>query len=124
MATLLEQLDAMRNLRANWDGYGADSPKASAIDQAKALVQLLGVVRRDADAFPGLYVAPTRNGGVLIQWEDQEAEHELEIEPDGSVEFLHEDKSSGEMVTQKYLPDPHAAANPGLLLELCQLSAA
>lgn len=124
MLTPVEQLEAMRSVSANWDGYGADAPNASAIDLAKAFVRILGKVRRDADRYPGLSVTPTRVGGVMILWEDQDHEHELEVEPDGSVEFLHESKLTGQMETQKYHPDPNAVANPAFLMELFQLSAA
>jgi hypothetical protein len=34
----IEQLEAMRNLVENWDGYGAASPTATAIDLALEFV--------------------------------------------------------------------------------------
>ncbi len=124
MATPIEQLEAMRNLAPNWDGYNADPPVPEVIDLAKAFVRLLGVVRRDTARFPDLHVSPGRAGGVLIMWEDREYEHELGVEPDGSVEFLHESKRTKEMVTRKFTPAPQSAVDPGLLIELHALSAA
>lgn len=35
MATPIEQLQAMRSLEENWNGYGAAAPSATAIDLAQ-----------------------------------------------------------------------------------------
>ncbi len=34
MATMIEQLEAMRRLAENWDGYGAAAPRSDVIDLA------------------------------------------------------------------------------------------
>jgi hypothetical protein len=91
MPTLCEQLDAMRNLEENWDGYGAAVLVPEAIDLAKEFVGLLASLR-GGRTMEGVSVSPGRDGGVLIEWDDADFEHELEINPDGSLGFLHEAK--------------------------------
>lgn len=94
MATLVEQLDAMRDLNENWDGYGAAAPEGRVLDLAREFVRLIeAVLRRRGAAADNLYVSPTRIGGVLIEWEDGEMEHEVEINPDQSFSFLHLNKT-------------------------------
>lgn len=106
MATPLEQLEAMRSLKANWDGYNADPPLPGPIDLGKAFVQLLDAVRRDVEVSPELYVTPTRVGGVMIVWEDREFEYELEIEPDGSFGLLSQSKSTKQIEVTPLFPGP------------------
>jgi hypothetical protein len=102
MATLIEQLDAMRELAENWDGYGAASPQTHAVDLAQELVGLLEAVLQKSSADPTLlYVNPTRIGGILIDWEDHLRQHEIEINPDRSISFLHVDKGTGQIETQR-----------------------
>jgi hypothetical protein len=122
MSTASEQLQAMRFLGENWDGYGAAAPQADALDLAQAFVGLMEVVLRKA-APAALRVSPTRVGGVLIEWADEALEHEVEINPDRSISFLHHHKSSGHMETRKFSPAP-GVVQPGFLHELRQLVAA
>jgi hypothetical protein len=74
MATVIERLEAMRNLPERWDGYGAAPPRPGPIDAA------IGFLRqcRDRTALPDPSVTPTRSGGVLLDWE--QGSHQLEIE--------------------------------------------
>ncbi len=116
MATLLEQLDAMRNLEANWDGYNADPILPQALDLAKELVSYMESTLPE-EARQTMFVAPSRDGSVLIEWSDAAYEHELGIEIDGSLEFLHIEKHSGVMVSEKY-PSEGQAIHPGVLREL------
>ena len=88
MATPLEQLDAMRTLAPNWDGYNADPPRSDVLDVAKEFVEFIAA-SRPADPWRDVFVSPGRAGGVLIEWADAKFEHELEIEPDGTWGFLH-----------------------------------
>jgi hypothetical protein len=125
MATPLEQLELMRNLGENWDGYGADSPQANAIDLAQSFVSLIEALRKAAEPNGGaLYVSPTRIGGVLIEWEDHLREHEIQIDPDGSLSFLHLDKGTGKIETRKFSPESPVVVQPGVLRELTHSVAA
>jgi hypothetical protein len=117
MATLIQQLDAMRNLPENWDGYGAAVLVPEALDLAKEIVILFASLRGGDDGLADFYVAPGRDGGVLIEWDDANSEHELEINPDGSLGFLHIEKLTQEMTKRTYRPGKFATPN-GLLSEL------
>jgi hypothetical protein len=122
MATPIEQLEAMRNLRENWDGYGAAAPFATVIDLAQEFVSLVEtMLKKNTSNSCVLHVNPTRTGGILIEWEDRDMQHEVEISPDRSIGFLHLDKTNGQIETRKFSAGP---LHPGLLQELRHLLAA
>ena len=123
MATISEQLEAMRGMSENWDGYHAAAPCATAIDLARDFARLIEAVRQGASALT-LHVGPTPPGGVSIDWEDDRMEHEIDISPDGSIEFLHMNKASKQIVTRKFSPGQRVVVEPGLLQELQHLLAA
>lgn len=122
MATPIEQLDLMRNLQPNWDGYNADSPNLEVLEVAKDFVRLLASLN-PSNPFRDVFVSPGRAGGVLVEWTDQTYEHEVGIEPDGTWEFLHTNKTTGEMTERKFVP-VRQAVHPGLLREIRELMAA
>jgi hypothetical protein len=125
MVTAATQLQAMRLLEDNWDGYGAAAPKAHVLDLARGFVGLIEALLTKRTAVPGiLHVSPTRIGGILVEWEDGLMEHEVEINPDQSFGFLHRNKTTGHIDTRKLSPGPQAVVHPGLLQELCHLLAA
>ncbi len=125
MATLIEQLGAMRRLEENWDGYGAAAPRADVIDLAQEFTCLIDAMLRKSGTIPAaLHVSPTRVGGVLIDWEDDARQHEIELNPDGSVAFLHLNKATGQIKTRKFTPAARGVVQLGLLQELCQSIAA
>lgn len=96
MATPDAQLHAMRHLSENWDGYGAAAPQAHMIELAREFARLIQTVLRNCSVpVNSLHVSPTRTGGVLVEWEDAAAEHEVEISPDQSFSFLHLNKATG-----------------------------
>ena len=122
MSTPIEQLEAMRNLAENWDGYGAAVPSATALELAQAFVGLVETLLKKSTSNPcRLHVSPTRNGGILVEWEDRFMQHEVEISPDRSIGFLHLDKTTGQIETRKFTAGP---LHPGLLQELRYLLAA
>ena len=122
MVKPVEQLEAMRRLGENWDGYGAAAPQEKIIDLAREFVGLLDALLARCSAAPAeLRVSPTRVGGVLIDWEDGSIEHEVELGPDASIGFLHHNKVTGAIATRKFSASDRAVVDPGLLQELCQL---
>jgi len=122
MATVSEQIQAMRGLPENWDGYGAAPPSGNVIDLAQAFTSFLEAAFARSAAV--LHVSPTRVGGILIEWEDSTRQHEVEINPDQGISFLHLQKSTGEITTRLFSPSPHTVVHPGLLQKLRQLLAA
>jgi hypothetical protein len=116
MSTPHEQLQAMRDLRENWDGYGAAAPQGRAIDLAQEFAGLIEALRQKTSADPGmLQVSPTRVGGVLIEWEDAAQQHEVDINPDGSVGFLHLNKTTGQVATRMFSPETTAVVSQGVV---------
>lgn len=102
MATLTEQLDAMLTLKSNWDGYNADPIVPEVIEVAKEFVGVLHALLGRGGDETSMFVSPGRDGGVMVEWEDDGAEYEMEINPDGSFGFLREDKITGVMTTEKF----------------------
>src|SRR5689334_835860 len=95
----------MRSLAENWDGYGAAAPATTAIELGQEFVSLLEAMLKKSSSEPSaVYVTPTRIGGVLIEWEDRAAQHEVEISSDRSIAFLHFDKATGQIETRTYRP--------------------
>ena len=92
MAEPIEQLEAMRHLGENWDGYGAAAPQAKIIDLAQEFISLLDAI-----------------------------EHETELSPDGSIGFLHHNKDTGKIETRKFAAGSPSVVPSGLLQELRQL---
>jgi hypothetical protein len=125
MASLTEQLQAMYGLAENWDGYGAAAPEAPVLDLAQELVDLLQAgLRKPPAAAPTLHVSPTRTGGILIEWQDSLTDHEVEINPDGSVSFLHLDRATGQARTRRFIANTSSVVTPGFLRELVHVLAA
>lgn len=119
----VNQLDALRNLSENWDGYHAAAPHVQAIDLAQELAGLIECLLRRNHADPVMHVSPTRAGGVLLEWQAGPVEHEIEIGADGSVGFLHRHASTGAIHTRRFAPEP-GVVQAGFLQELRQLLAA
>ena len=121
MATLTEQLDLMLTLKANWDGYNADPIQPRLVALAKDFVEFFQVMEKVTGQDFRLFVHPTRVGGVQIEWQDATQEHELEIDPDGSLGLLHIDRVTGAMSEETFLPPAErTAVSPGLLPRLAR----
>jgi hypothetical protein len=124
MSDVNRQLEAMRGLSENWDGYGASAPRAWVIGVAQEFVHFLQAALGRSANGNELHASPTRLGGVLIEWADSASEHEVDINPDGSISFLHCQKSSGEITSRRFSPGDQSVLDPGLLQELRQMIAA
>ncbi len=119
MAEPIAQLEAMRHLSENWDGYGAAAPEGKVIDLAQEFVRLLDAMLAKSSGAPAeFHVSPTRVRGILIEWQCDAIEHEMELSPDGSIGFLHHNKDTGSIATRKFSPTDGAVVAPGLLQEL------
>jgi hypothetical protein len=125
MAAPLEQLQAMQSLTENWDGYGAAAPQAHVVELAQELVGLIeACLQKSLAEPPVVHVSPTRIGGILIEWEDRSLQHEVEINPDRSIGFLHLNRSTGNIETRKFVASLPVVVHPGFLQELRQFLAA
>src|SRR5262245_4320201 len=122
MATPIGQLELMKNLKPNWDGYSADPPNRDVLEAAKEFVRLLATLH-PTKPYTDVFVSPGRAGGVLVEWSDDSTFHELEIEADGTWGFLHTDRSTGKMNERVFRPGNQAIL-PGFLQEIRELAAA
>lgn len=79
----LKGLVRLKRLCDNWDGEGSPRPSAIALDSASELL-----VSLPFEDLPTPFVSPTSLGGVQLEWTQHGRELEIEILPDGSMEFL------------------------------------
>jgi hypothetical protein len=98
--------DAVRMLREfarmpeNWDGYDSPPLTAGASHTAMELLAAIG------DGLTGVRIAPVSGGGVQFEWHIGPRELELEILPDGSIQFLIVEGSQmreGDVLTREAL---------------------
>ncbi len=83
LQTVLE----LANLPENWDSYGSPPPTKHAVD-----VGCIFVVDYLSDEDPMPLIIPVSGGGIQLTWKNQANELNLDILPDGGMEYL---KSSG-----------------------------
>lgn len=72
------------------------------VEVAKEFVGVLHALLGRGRDETNMFVSPGRDGGVLVEWDDEGAEYEMEINPDGSFGFLREDKLTGVMTEEKF----------------------
>ncbi|MBY0230386.1 MAG: hypothetical protein K2W96_13970 [Gemmataceae bacterium] len=95
MATVLEQLEAMRSVPENWDGYGAAAPRGDIIESAIEFWRSL----QGRPALRDPYVTPTRIGGVLFDWEHGPHQLEVEFEGGSKAVFVYLNRETDESAT-------------------------
>ena len=95
MATPNEQIQALRALPENWDGYGAASPRWDILAAVGEFLQPL----RHGSGYTDPDIAPTRIGGVLLSWEH--GPHRLDVEFDSpeNAEFAYLNRETDESAT-------------------------
>lgn len=71
------------SLPENWDSYGSPPPLPQIVNYAERLLRSI----RDED-LPVPHIIPVSGGGIQIEWSNPPRELELEILPDGSIQYL------------------------------------
>lgn len=78
-----DKLDQIGELENNWDGEGGEPINQRILAIAGELLFPLSRIQP-----PVPRIAPVLGGGVQFEWRVQDRELEIEILPDGSVEYL------------------------------------
>ena len=79
MKEIIERIKSFRELKQNWDGYGAEPLEPSVIIAALHFVDLIG-------CSPNIEVFPTALGTIQFEWENGIYYVETEVYPDGSIQ--------------------------------------
>ncbi len=84
------EMTTLRELDENWDGYGAEAPLDSTMQQARAFLHHVGtqtVVPKKPT------VMPSNDGGVMLEWETDAVYFIFEFLPNGRIS-AHAETSS------------------------------
>lgn len=95
---LVDRVQELVSLRADWDSYGADRVKPEAALHAIKVYSLL--VTED---LPRPHLVPTVNGGVQLEWHLQGVDFEIEVLGRGRLDIFFEDDASGETIEESLL---------------------
>jgi hypothetical protein len=83
-------IESLRQLAANWDGYGAPRIDPAVIEAVKEFIRGLP----DNLAFRPR-VVPTSNGSIQLEWHDGPKSLELEFESPRLIRYLQWEPASG-----------------------------
>ena len=78
-----ERIDHLAELPHNWDGYGSPAISQPALDGAAQLMSFLA-----SELPPIPTVGPVPGGGLQLEWRHGVRELELELLPNGTIEYL------------------------------------
>ncbi|NOT59402.1 MAG: hypothetical protein HOP19_04165 [Acidobacteria bacterium] len=84
----LNKIVELAALPENWDGYGSRRIQSAAQHQTTNLIEKLSQT-----ALPAPQIFPVPGGGLQLEWQTEQSGAELEILPDGSMQYLIEDAS-------------------------------
>lgn len=87
-AGALKTLHDLSRLSDNWDGFGSPPLTPVALASAAKLLRTVAL-----EAVPPPYIGPVTGGGIQIEWYTPGRELEVEILPDGSVEYVTVDET-------------------------------
>lgn len=84
---LNDKINGFENLPANWDSYNADSISTSAISMG---LEVLNYLKREGTLTSGIVVNvfPMRDGGIQFEFEAENLDAELEINPQGDLTLI------------------------------------
>jgi hypothetical protein len=91
VAGVQADIEALRGLTPNWDGYGAPAIDPEVIQAAKQFIARLPMNL----AFRP-QVVPTSNGSLQLEWHQGEKSLELEFESPRSIRYLQWNPAKGE----------------------------
>ena len=89
-AVCLDRIDRLRELKQNWDSYGANPVDSGSIEVAKHLVSMFAEVT-GIDC-PRVAASPVGYVSLSWEWRDHSRELDLEILPDGKLRYSYLDE--------------------------------
>jgi hypothetical protein len=100
------RLTRLASLPHNWDGEGGSSPQPQAIRSAERVLVAIETYRR----LPPVHIGPSSSGGLGLEWRHENRDLDLDISPDGSIEYLKSIKAGArfdveDMEDGEILPD-------------------
>ena len=101
---VLGNLLRLKHLSQSWDTYGSPQLQYGAEAAAAELIASLSVLEP-----PLPHVAPVPGGGVQFEWEHGNRSLEIEVQPDGSMEYLVVDATGEALegsIAQKHIQVP------------------
>jgi hypothetical protein len=87
----LAEIEELTKLPANWDGYGAKAVSATA---AMSAVRFLSNVAYPKFSAPE--IVPVSNGGLQVEWHQDQVDLELRFDPDSTPRAYIEDHAENE----------------------------
>ncbi|MGB2754588.1 MAG: hypothetical protein WBD75_01805 [Phycisphaerae bacterium] len=92
LAPTVERMNELLELQPNWDSYGARCLKEQAFETA---LEILGTVMRPNTSPPT--VVPTVEGGIQLEWHQNDIDLEVEVKPEGQVLMFRQGGSQPEV---------------------------
>ena len=83
-----KELQTLKDLPRNWDSYGSPEITNKASKKVADLLHTLACFGLNK---PNLF--PVSGGGLQLEWQNAERELEIEVLPEGDIEFLIVDKN-------------------------------
>ena len=105
----VNRIDRLRELRQNWDSYGANPVDPDSIEVAKQLVrQFAQVTGIDC---PRVAASPAGNVALSWEWDEHSRELDLEILPDGMLRYAYLDEHQPSQDCEGETYDPNQIAH-------------
>ena len=92
LAPTVERMNELLGLQPNWDSYGARCVEKHAVETA---LEILGMVMKPSTSPPT--VVPTVEGGIQIEWHQNNIDLEVEVKPEGQVLMFRQGGSQPEV---------------------------
>ena len=99
--SLLREISSVASLSPNWDSYDSPPPTQAAVTSAVGQV-----LRIDLNNLSIPHVTPVSGGGIQLIWQNGGRTLDLEVLPDGNIEYLTSEgdtpRLEGELTTADY----------------------
>lgn len=86
MIEALKKLEELKELKDNWDSYGAPPIDKECIKRARWFLLAIG-----PKVSRGVWSVPCSHGGVQLEWHQGAVNLEIEFKPGGGLEMLYDD---------------------------------